>query len=98
MPMSPFAAAGMLEVAHQLGLLPRIQDSTRHAMIAGLVGYGLGQNSTPDDSRAAEREARMLRFHEMRARILAENAARQRDYDEHLHRVLENAALAHNAR
>lgn len=98
MAMSPFAAAGMLEVAHQLGLLPRIQDSTRHAMIAGLVGYGLGQSSVSDTPSAVEREARMLRFHEMRARILAENAARQREYDEHLRRVLENAALAHNAR
>lgn len=98
MAMSPFAAAGMLEVAHQLGLLPRMSDGMRHAMISGLVGYGLGQNSAPSRSSEEERIERRRAFEEAMARAQALRAQRQRDYDEHLRAVLSNAALARQAR
>lgn len=101
--MSPYAAAGMLEIAHRLGLMPFVSDSTRNAIMAGLVGYGLGQPS--DESvnelalaRERAKAERFAYFRELEARVLADRAARQREYDEHLRAVLANAALAHNTR
>lgn len=103
MSMSPYAAAGMLEVAHQLGLLPSMAETTRHAIMAGLVGYGLGQPSDSgqaefEAARARERAERFRYLRELEAQVHTENAQRQREYDERLHAVLLNAALAHNAR
>ena len=99
--MSPYAAAGMLEVAHRLGLLPAMKDSTRHAIIAGLVGYGIGTENPPEPprgGRSGNTELREAYLRELQRRVAAENALRQRDYDDRMRFILAQAAAASKAR
>lgn len=98
MAMSPYAAAGMLEVAHHLGLLPAMKDSTRHAIMAGLVGYGIGTENPPPAPQGNARELREAYLQELQRRVAAENALRQRDYDDRMRFILAQAAAASKAR
>lgn len=93
MSITPYAAAGMIEVAHQLGVLPMISEKARTALVAGLLGYGFASNQAAESH--TQEQAEFLR--NLEARIRAENAERQRQRDARFLEILANAQRAHNS-
>lgn len=96
--MDPVTIAGALAAAYGLGLIPKLNESTEHALLAGLAGFGLGRVSASSSPTAALEERYRREIAESHRRI-DEAQERERllreEFATRFKHTLEQAAKAH---